>query len=757
MYSRVLAALSASVFLGSCGDGGEGGRDPLQILTVDLPDAALGTPYLAVLRAAGGVAPYTWAVDPEALPAGVVVTREGAVNGTPTEAGDFTMTSTVVDSVGAMRSQAIRLRVEVMSLPGGRCEAPTAVVLTDGRASFDVPTGSDPTNASGVCGGDADTSTSFFSIELATPAEVTAQVTSAQPVEVALMGDACPTSDDYLSCAARVTSRLPAGRHRFVVVSVAGVPFTMTITADADAITEGTCEDPIEVLLEEGRTMLSGRFEQPGVDTALLSCGDEARRDVVYRLELAEPADLRIDASSAVVALNDGDCGDLELMCNGTPPYLVRRPAGTYDLIVEQRYESQETYQLVVERLPPTARPANDRCAQAERIDPSAGPVRLFGSWIAAEDEGYRSCGAPRALYYDVVLTERAAIEVIDAQNNSAIEIRNGCIGVPIVCDTASGLCPSSLEPGTYVLRIAPDRDDAWDRPFDVTVAMRPELTRPENDTCESAEFIDAASGPVTTERSIQFAGTEATSVVCPNASPSADVFYRLNLVERSDVAVRLTSSRWGAFEAAIFSGDCANPVAPRCLRPSTGATAYGLPPGPTTIALTYSDEVEGLVCSEVRPTHYALEIAVSASLPAPPNDTCASPTPIALDAYGSIASVAGTTRGAADDVDLLACPDEAQRSTGLDVFYAVTLALPGRLRVTPTDADDTFSLSLHTVSCASTNALRCTRAFGDRRLETPFALLAGTYFLRVEQANRSGSDPIVPADFSYAIELLAP
>jgi hypothetical protein len=65
-----------------------------------LPGARVGVPYAATLQATGGVAPYTWSLAPGSgpPPAGLTLTSDGRIVGTPTAAGTATFTAQVTDA-----------------------------------------------------------------------------------------------------------------------------------------------------------------------------------------------------------------------------------------------------------------------------------------------------------------------------------------------------------------------------------------------------------------------------------------------------------------------------------------------------------------------------------------------------------------------------------------------------------------------------------------------------------------------------------
>jgi hypothetical protein len=72
----------------------------LAVTTTSLPAGTAGSPYPSTtLQAAGGVAPYTWALaSGSSLPAGLSLSTGGALSGTPAAAGSYPLTFVVTDS-----------------------------------------------------------------------------------------------------------------------------------------------------------------------------------------------------------------------------------------------------------------------------------------------------------------------------------------------------------------------------------------------------------------------------------------------------------------------------------------------------------------------------------------------------------------------------------------------------------------------------------------------------------------------------------
>jgi hypothetical protein len=71
---------------------------PLSLNPAPVPDAKVGRAYSAAITAAGGVAPYSYAVTAGDLPAGLTLGPDGVVSGTPTAGGMFNFTVMAMDS-----------------------------------------------------------------------------------------------------------------------------------------------------------------------------------------------------------------------------------------------------------------------------------------------------------------------------------------------------------------------------------------------------------------------------------------------------------------------------------------------------------------------------------------------------------------------------------------------------------------------------------------------------------------------------------
>jgi|SRR5271165_2533393 len=76
--------------------------NPLTVDASGVPaSATVGTAYSGVIKASGGVPPYTFADTGKALPPGLTLNADGTITGTPTTAGTFADAIDVTDAAGA--------------------------------------------------------------------------------------------------------------------------------------------------------------------------------------------------------------------------------------------------------------------------------------------------------------------------------------------------------------------------------------------------------------------------------------------------------------------------------------------------------------------------------------------------------------------------------------------------------------------------------------------------------------------------------
>ena len=91
---------------------------PLTIASTTLPDAPVGLAYQGSLFASGGTPPYVWSIVSGALPAGLSLSPEGTISGTPTTLGQTRLEVRVADSAQAAAQSALAtIAVNVVAAP----------------------------------------------------------------------------------------------------------------------------------------------------------------------------------------------------------------------------------------------------------------------------------------------------------------------------------------------------------------------------------------------------------------------------------------------------------------------------------------------------------------------------------------------------------------------------------------------------------------------------------------------------------------
>jgi len=156
----------------------------LAVATTRLTGATIGQPYSGTLAAAGGTAPYSWAVTSGSLPAGISLDgATGALSGTPSALGTATFTVTVTDGGGVRATRQLTLEVlpdELLivtdALPGGEQGRAFSQTLEGhgGRAPYEwsivggaLPAGLSLDAASGTISGTPSSSgTAAFEVQL---------------------------------------------------------------------------------------------------------------------------------------------------------------------------------------------------------------------------------------------------------------------------------------------------------------------------------------------------------------------------------------------------------------------------------------------------------------------------------------------------------------------------------------------------------------------------------------------------------------
>jgi len=119
--------------LAACGGSSGGGTPPqteLEILTQQLGQGNVGHSFYQLLAAAGGQEPYSWWVSSsgDPLPAGISLTNDGQLAGTPTESRAATVVVAVRGADSSLDLRSFLLEVRDIEIEGG-----TGSALTPGQ------------------------------------------------------------------------------------------------------------------------------------------------------------------------------------------------------------------------------------------------------------------------------------------------------------------------------------------------------------------------------------------------------------------------------------------------------------------------------------------------------------------------------------------------------------------------------------------------------------------------------------------------
>ncbi|NGN39688.1 autotransporter domain-containing protein [Mesorhizobium sp. CGMCC 1.15528] len=112
----------------------------IEISVPPLADGRVNSVYEMVqLSASGGTASYEFAVTGGKLPKGIVLAADGALSGTPTEAGDFSATVTATDGLGFTGTANLSIKIRNLNVPVARDM--TLEVMSGTRGSIDLTKG----------------------------------------------------------------------------------------------------------------------------------------------------------------------------------------------------------------------------------------------------------------------------------------------------------------------------------------------------------------------------------------------------------------------------------------------------------------------------------------------------------------------------------------------------------------------------------------------------------------------------------------
>ena len=279
--------LALALVLTACGGAVETPGEPLRMLREALPEAFIGEPYQATLRAAGGLRPFTFELSEGELPPGIDL-ASGALVGVPTELGTYAFTVTVSDASLNTTFEEYTLRVAEVPPPGIAFNAPDTEVQRPVTLRA-VVTGRDLRAVRTVTSWDPER---FELVEGSfTHAADLAALTDAAPgrlqVDLAALGEAIDGDRQVFSfvlapieVAPRLTLRnqtefLAAGRHFWMEATEGAPPDSPVVGPGGEPDVEGLDDDPLDDGLDDDGVDDDGLDDEPLDDDGLDDMGDE--------------------------------------------------------------------------------------------------------------------------------------------------------------------------------------------------------------------------------------------------------------------------------------------------------------------------------------------------------------------------------------------------------------------------------------------------------------------------------------------------
>lgn len=539
-----------------------------------------------------------------------------------------------------------------------------------------------------------------------------------------------------------------------------GVPEVCTDVRDNDCDTFADFNDPEcrpendtcagALLLEEEVSVNSST--NGTVADYTTPCGSSSYADVVFAIEVTEVIDVIVTVTSRGGTLyadfERAPCGGgtaSSMQCTSGTAITLRRnhlDPGTYYVIVKASAATDFSISYATDG--PTPIPANDTCAGAFDIDPSAGAVT--GTLLDTSNHYVPGCSGSYTyndVFYRLVLTEPHKITITAQMTpttySTYVSLMTECgnVGSEIACASGSTATISRnfLDAGTYYIAV----DANASTPFTLSVRLEPPIYPPANDRCSGA--INVSGGGL-------FLGTLLDTYrdyppSCSTTTTLSDVVYYLTLSEPHDVSVSVwpvgasttyvaamrTTCESGATEIGCRSG---NP-AQFTRRSLAAGTYYIIVSGPTTTG-----------------NQFLLQVTVGPPTPVPPGDACS--TAVDISAGGTFT---GTTVATSDDY----VPSCGTTATYVDTVYRFTLATPQDVTLGLTSSAATSYLDLRSGACGGGTALRCSSgaAPGVFYRSVP----AGDYWVLVDTSVETSytltatfGPPTTPCDGATPIEV---
>jgi hypothetical protein len=529
-----------------------------------------------------------------------------------------------------------------------------------------------------------------------------------------------------------------------------------------------SCASAQTLTLGSGQTMLNFQADlRRAIDDVDGTCsGTGTTPELVYRLPLAQAADVTLSAAKAagqgtsdpVLFVRRGDCdAGVELACadetfsNGTETVTLygQQPGDLFVFVEAWSSTNAVLTDVSVVLAPPTPPPANDTCATPQLLTFTNGEATATGSFVLATNgnaaadpspscsSAARSTGRDLVYRYTLTQPQDVRLEVRPTTANTITPV----VYVRPLADCASTATTAELacsagtstavltrlvnQPaGDYALWV--DSTTAEDVGFTLSVALLPPTLPPTNDTCATPTPLTFTSGVFSTTGQTLAATNDYTTLACTSMAGALgrDVVYAVTVPTPGpfSVVVASQSSDWAP--VASLSATCPTSGDLDCTTGRVGGVAGAL------------------VASADAGTHYVFVdgqadggfFRLDGRLGAPPNDTCATATPLVLSTPTVDNSVLDHTRLAVNDFTSGCSFTTA--FAGKDLVYSFTPATSGTvtLRAWP-DSNFDVAIAVFTGTCGALTCVDVEDVGARGGPETmPLTVTAGTtYYVVVD------------------------